>query len=135
LNSSQALHEVAQYPDTKLYGAASKLKPEDRPTVPVRLYDDPEPIYKQFGYRPNKGAAGLVGGNKDTIYINRKNSAYKDPTSLAAILGHEQEHVRGGDEEAAQLKEHGILKALLGRWKTNPRYEQLDKFVSLFRKK
>jgi Zn-dependent protease with chaperone function len=101
---------LAQYPDTTLYKAASMLRPEERPTVPVRLYDDPEPIYRQIYQQLGQAVAeGSHVGNKNstavttpdgkTIYVNRNSSTYKDARKLAATLAHEQVHVANGEDE------------------------------------
>lgn len=104
---------IAQYPDKRLYNAAVRLAPEDRPTVPVRLFSDPKPIYNKFGLPPNN-ADGLVGPDKDTIYISKKRPSYKDRDTLAALMAHEQAHITGADEDGARLKEYDTLKGLVG---------------------
>lgn len=117
--------QLIQYPDERLYNAAAKLRPEDRPTVPVRLFDDPKPVYQKFGMPPHN-ADGLVGPDKDTIYVSRKRPSYGNPESLAALMAHEQAHVRGADETGARNKEYDVLKSLVhGFFKSNPRLDQL----------
>lgn len=125
---------VMQYPDKNLYNAAVKLPTEERPTVPVRTYDDPKEAYEAIGSAPNYDSSAFVGPNKDAIYVNKTKDGYKDLNRLAAIMGHEQEHVRGGDETAAKLKEYQLLRALISRWKSNPRLKQLEDFRNMIGK-
>lgn len=134
LAGSEGFKQLTQYPDVGLYNAAAKMKPEHRPTVPVRLYDDPEPVYKEFGSKPNPLATAVVGPKKDKIYVNRKSNAYGNRERLAGVLAHEQRHVEGGDEIQAKLRELEVLEALTGRWKSNPRLKELRQFKALFGK-
>lgn len=124
LNSSGLM----QYPDANLYNSAKKLKPTDRPTVPVRTYESPEQVEQLGGFKPSAEAGAAVGPKKDAIFVNKTKPSYKDSDRLAAVMGHEQEHVMGGDENAAKLREYQLLKALMGRWKTNPRLQHLEAF-------
>jgi hypothetical protein len=101
LGWSKGTQEMAQYPDARLYKAASLLTPEERPTVPVSLYG---------GSEPN---VAYVPGDKKGIFVNRNSRRLKDPNVLAAKLAHEQIHVNGeNDEIPAYEKELGVLRRL-----------------------
>lgn len=85
--------------DPAVQRAIALLAEGDRPTVPVRLYDDPDKVYdealKKFGgpkLSPN--AVGVVPFDKSAIYINKKSKEYGDPYTLASKLAHEQVHVK-----------------------------------------
>lgn len=126
LAASLAVAQLSQYPDVSLYNAAARLRPEHRPTVPVRLYTDPGPVYALWGSPPNPDASAVVGPKNDVIFVNATKSSYRDLDRLAAVLAHEQRHVEGGSEFDAQLREYQVLKALSSRWKSNPRLKQLE---------
>lgn len=79
---------VLQYPDKKLYKAALKLLPEERPKVPVRALDPQSDI---FG---GKKIAAAWNGPVKEISVNNKSPEYGDNSLLAAVMAHEAEHER-----------------------------------------
>lgn len=93
-----ATKQLAQYPDVNLYNAAKLLKPEERPTVPVRLYDDPDKLYREE-LQPSGGvplsarAVGVTPRTGDRMFLKRPSMEYNDPVLLASKLAHEQVHV------------------------------------------
>lgn len=122
LGWSKATQEMAQYPDARLYKAASKLKPEERPTVPVSLYADPEKLYQEYlqpigGGRPTVGNIGFTSPDKKRIFINGNYKKLGNSSVLAAKLAHEQVHVgqEVQDEIPAYEKDLEVLKRLVGR--------------------
>lgn len=94
---------VAQYPDEKLYEAASLLTPEERPTAPVRIQP----------YKLSTTEARYDPAGKD-IQLGRQGQAYRGPIHrLAAALAHEGIHSRGdADEPAAYQRQHDVAKRL-----------------------
>jgi len=113
--SSGIAHELLQYPDVRVYNAAAKLKPEDRPDVPVRIAG------KEFfgrGILSNFQFEGAAGDNK--ILVNKNGRAYgdkNDPYKLAGTLAHEQQHIRNYrkdpmdySETSAYIRQHDALK-------------------------
>lgn len=108
---------LAQYPDQRLYRAATMLKPEERPTVPVKVGDDK--------YRAINGTQASYYGNAESKYnpekmihirVQQRSPAYKDfdkrPQRLAAVLAHEGAHSRGLEEAEAYQQEHDTLSRL-----------------------
>jgi hypothetical protein len=79
--------------------AALRLLPDNyKPTVPVRLYDNPdrlfEEVLKRFGpARLSKNAIGVVPIDGSAIYMNRNSKEFKDPYQFASKIAHEQVHV------------------------------------------
>lgn len=91
---SQAFQQLVQYPDVKLYNAAAKLRPEDRPIHPVRLIDPDPNKYPVFRRKTN--IEGMVDMSNKRININRLGDGYKTGNieRLAGTLAHEAEHMR-----------------------------------------
>lgn len=119
---------IFQYPDKNLYNAAVRLHPEERPTVPVRLYDDPARLYEEtlrkIGGAPlTSGAVGVTPRDASAIYIKAGTPEHKDLYQLASKLAHEQVHVR-------QVKDG--LKASAGAATELPAYEKELEVVSRF---
>ncbi len=116
--------DIIQYPDKNLLNAAKLLAPEERPTVPVRLFTDPKPVYQEV-YRQlgielpanaNVGNSTAVATpDHKTIYINQKNEAYKNLPMLATTLAHEQVHVARGDTEEIPAYQKGM--EIIGRYR------------------
>lgn len=114
---------VLQYPDKNLYNAALKLPAEERPTVPVRMTDDPSETYKLYDVlrsRMNPPIA-FVAPDKKTIFVNSKSKEYKNPESLASKLAHEAHHMSNDvvgkandNERGAALKEIEVLSRFKG---------------------
>lgn len=109
---------VAQYPDAKLYNAASLLNEEERPSAPVRLVD-PDP-QKHPIFRVNPRVAGWASRRPDDphIAINRESSDYKSSGGkwLAGILAHEAKHLKQDPtrmpESEAYAQQLSVLKRL-----------------------
>ena len=101
---------LTQYPDKKLYKAATLLTPEERPKVPVKTMDLPNDDLLE----------GKFDKDKHEIRVNRSSSYYKkkDPALLAAALAHEAEHARrvGQPDELAEApayqRQLDVLKRL-----------------------
>lgn len=110
--------ELMQYPDKNLYNAAKLLAPEERPTVPVRTFDDPLPVYeeihRQLGLRaPTKAGIGRAASavtlpDHSMIYVNRNSPDYKNLGQLATALGHEQVHVSRSDDKEVPAYQRGM---------------------------
>jgi hypothetical protein len=105
---------LAQYPDKRLYNAATLLIPEERPTVPVEMVDNPwrarEGVNAQYFGEINK-----YNPDRVRIAVQKRGRAYRDdkhPRRLAAVLAHEAEHGRGQEEAAAYQKQHDVLTRL-----------------------
>src|SRR5690348_8628955 len=80
--------------DTAISKALQLIKDGDRPTVPIRTYDDPNRLYEevlkaQGGPPLTDGAVGVVPVDKSAIYINSKSTEYQNPYMLASKLMHE----------------------------------------------
>lgn len=108
---------LVQYPDKNLYNAASMLRADERPTVPVRTFTDPKPVYqevyKQLGITlPENAKVGsstaIATPDHKMIYVNQKNEAYKNLPMLAATMAHEQVHVARGDNEEIPAYAKGL---------------------------
>ena len=89
------------------------LAPEDRPTVPVRLYSKDE----EFPNRNHAtGAGAFVPDERDRIFVNKNAEEYKSwrLPLLAAVLGHEQVHVKQTEpkESPAYAKQLELLRLL-----------------------
>lgn len=111
LGKSIGTQQILQYPDARLYKAATLLKPEDRPTIPVRLYDDPDKAYAPLGRKGNPRARAFTMPDRSAIHVYRKNPDFNYPHRLAAILAHEQAHVANGpDEGQAYQKESQVAE-------------------------
>lgn len=113
--SSPAFHQLVQYPDKNLYNAATLLKPEERPTVPVRLYEDPNKLYTEElqnigGRVPSANAVAIAPPDRKHIFVRKGTMEYADPKLLATKLGHEQVHIQQSqiDELPAYEKEAEI---------------------------
>jgi hypothetical protein len=131
LSNLEASKQLMQYPDTRLYNAAALLKPEDRPRVPVRLFDDPDALYQTFGRaKGNPRVEAVVAPDKKSIFVNKKKDAYKNKWRLAGVLAHEGWHERNSmeDEYGAKKHEVDILKGFGPR--VNPEYMRgMDTFL------
>jgi len=101
---------LAQYPDAKIYNAATMLAPEERPKVPVRMVNNdwaksrPTPMW-------------FDSAKPDHISVSTGSPSYKkgDMPRLAAMLGHEAIHsggqmaeVPGYERETAILQRFGL---------------------------
>ena len=108
-------------PETRLIERAVKLLPE-APKVPVRLIEpdltpDPEALrtLDAFLVREKDGKVRQV------IYLNRRTAIVEnalagrdvDVAILAAVIGHELEHLRGGSERQARRAERDLFQRLI----------------------
>jgi hypothetical protein len=90
---------LIQYPDKRLYQAATMLEPEERPTVPVRFIE-PDPA-KNYIFKVRPKTEGITDKASNQILVNSKAQSLSDPKMLAALLAHEGEHAKhmGTDEQ------------------------------------
>jgi hypothetical protein len=96
---------IAQYPDTKLYEAATLLTPEERPVAPVKVNK------RRLGVQNE--LEGQYNPATHQIEIGRHGQAYKNSTRLAAALAHEAVHSKGiTDEPTAYTAQHRVAKRL-----------------------
>jgi len=113
LAHSRGLTELVQYPDVNLYNSAAAMRPEDRPSVPVRLTDNPQEQFPKYKtYKDANLPEAFVLPDRQSIFINKNKPAYKDKRRLAALMGHEQRHVLGEDEQQSRVREADILMGL-----------------------
>jgi hypothetical protein len=106
---------LAQYPDESLYKAATLLTPEERPTVPVRVFDRSRDSLVAGRFDPRREQPQIDVARQAKAYT----SAKKKPQRLAALLAHEALHV-GQDQSApvvdkelpAYERQLGILQRL-----------------------
>lgn len=124
LNSSG----LTQYPDAKVYKAASMLKPEERPTAPVSVAERDPKKYPILRVSPNTAAishADPANTLPPSVTVFKGTPAYdsQDPRMLAAQLAHEAIHVNRKDyaEVPAYEQEQKTL-ARLGFLRDNPEY-------------
>jgi hypothetical protein len=119
---SKPAHAAAQKgPEARLLERALALLPQ-RPTVPIRLIDpdlaaDPDAIRRldAFLIRERDGRI------RQAIYLNRRSPVVEnamrgraiDIAILAAVIRHEQEHLRGADEQQARLAERDFFQGLM----------------------
>ena len=93
-----------------------------RATVPVRLIDpdlaaDPEAIRRLDAFLVRE----RDGRIRQVIYLNRRSSVVEnamrgrsiDIAILAAVIRHEQEHLRGAGEQQARLAERDFFQGLM----------------------
>lgn len=100
--------QLAQYPDAKLYNAASMLDEADRPKVPVRLVDND---WK----RSRPATAWFDSAKPDAIHVSKNSPTFKSGNlpRLAATLAHESVHSNGEPNELpAYEKERSELLRL-----------------------
>lgn len=111
----------AKGPEFRALERALKLLPEPL-SVPVRFIDpelaaDPEAIRRLDAFlvrEPN-------GRMRQAIYLNRRSSVVEnaiagkdvDVAILAAVIRHEQEHLRGGTETQARRVEREFFQGLI----------------------
>lgn len=125
LLGGQAFTDIAQYPDKKLYKAATMLKPEERPNIPVRMTDDYKKTYSDMGVNKNSSKfnepVAFLSPDKSQIFINSKHKGYKNPETLSATLAHEGQHLNykginpEEDETLARQKQIEVLGRYGGR--------------------
>jgi hypothetical protein len=98
---------------------AIKLLPQ-RPTAPIRVIDpdlaaDPEAIRKLDAFLVREKDGRL----RQAIYLNRACAVVenairgRDIDILAAVIRHEQEHLRGASEEQARRAERAFFQTLI----------------------
>jgi FAD/FMN-containing dehydrogenase len=113
--------QATKGPEGRTLERALALLPQ-RPTVPIRLIDpdmaaDPDAIRRvdAFLIRESDGRIRQV------IFLNRRSSVVEnamrgkaiDIAILAAVIRHEQEHLRGADEQQARLAERAFFQGLM----------------------
>ena len=126
LLASGILNDPSQYRgDARLLKARGLLTPDERPTVPVSPVDPGHIIgwstilsrkdNKPLPIQVREQAGAVTPRERDHIYVNRKASEYrnKDLRQLAAVLAHEQTHIKEGkSEKLAYQKQMDVLKRL-----------------------
>jgi hypothetical protein len=113
--------QTAKGPEAQALERALKLLPQ-RPTVPIRLIDpelaaDPDAVRRldAFLIRDSDGRVRPV------IYLNQRSALIQKALSggrfdlavLAAVIRHEQEHLRGGTEVEARHVELTFFQSLI----------------------
>jgi len=121
LSSRPAHAAVPNTPEARLIERAVKLLPV-RPTVPVRLIEpdltpDPDALRKLDAFLVREPD----GKVRQVIYLNRRTAIVDnalagkdvDVAILAAVIGHELEHLRGGSEREARRAERDLFQRLI----------------------
>jgi hypothetical protein len=141
LASSTANQQVMQYPDAKIYKAASQLKPEDRPTVPV-VPIDPDPVkYPVYRHAKPGAFAGIAQTSEGVkavgpIMVSKTSPEYNsnDPLQLASVIAHEAQHYKTGNaEEPAYNKAIEVL--LHTRLRDSDYMKELQRIASKYKGK
>jgi hypothetical protein len=114
-------HAAGKGPEVRALERALKLLPQP-PSVPIRFIDpelaaDPDAIRRIDAFLV-RDANGKV---RQVIYLNRRSSIVEnaivgrdiDIAILAAVIRHEQEHLRGGTEKDARLVEREFFQSLV----------------------
>jgi hypothetical protein len=120
-SAAPSIAERPNGPEWRTIERASRLLPRP-PTVPVRLIDpelaaDPEAIRRVDAFlvrEPN-------GDLRQVIYLNRRSGVVEnalagkeiDIAILAAVIRHEQEHLRGATEREARRVEREFFQSLV----------------------
>lgn len=107
---------LAQYPDPKLYKAASLLKPEER-VGSAGMLDPKHPILR---IRPKTEMTVDFRNNKVLVNPNAEPYKNNDSKLLAALMAHEGVHLNHGtftndehpDEGPAYQKQRDVLERL-----------------------
>lgn len=113
--------QTVKGPEGRTLKRALELLPE-RPTVPVRLIDpdlaaDPDAIRRLDAFLVRE----RDGRIRQVIYLNRRSSVVEnairgrtiDIAILAAVIRHEQEHLRGANEDQARRTERDFFLRLV----------------------
>ncbi len=108
-------------PEARLLQRALKLLSEP-PTVPVRLIDpdltaDPDALRRLDAFLVREPDGKI----RQVIYLNRRAAIVEkalagkdvDIAILAAVIRHEQEHLRGGGEREARRAERDLFQRLI----------------------
>jgi hypothetical protein len=108
-------------PEGRTLERALALLPQ-RAAVAIRLIDpdlaaDPDAIRRLDAFLVRE----RDGRIRQVIYLNRRSSVVEnamrgraiDIAILAAVIRHEQEHLRGGDEQQARLAERDFFQGLM----------------------
>lgn len=108
---------IAQYPDKRVYNAATRLLPDERPQFQVKAVDPDPQMYPIFRIKPH--AEGITNAGKyRQILINKQSPAYKNDDLLSAVLAHEAVHANHADtpeqydEAPAYQKQYEVLNRL-----------------------
>jgi hypothetical protein len=102
--------------DPLVQKAFALLDQKSRPSVPVRLYEDPEQLWRDVlskgGQRHlTANAVGAVPDDKSAIYISKRFAEANDPYMLASKIIHENAHINAQDrlESKAYEQELGYV--------------------------
>jgi hypothetical protein len=108
-------------PEIRALERALKLMPQP-PSVPIRFIDpelaaDPDAIRRIDAFL----VRDAVGKVRQVIYLNRRSAIVEnaiagrdiDIAILAAVIRHEQEHLRGGTEKNARQVEREFFQSLV----------------------
>ena len=101
LIENEVAQQLAESDDPKIRAAMKLLSKDDRPSVPVYTYDDPEKLYEEVlkkwgdGLKPSPNNVAITLPDRSAIYVNKKSKDYNTSTPyvLASKLAHEQVHV------------------------------------------
>lgn len=116
---------VIQYPNIQTYKAATLLRPEERPHVPVRMVE-PTDYYNSESAK-NGSVNAFVTPAHDTVYVSKRSGMLNDAPSLAAAIAHEQEHIANGPMEGpAYGLQYEVLKRIGNDRQHRPQIEQLQ---------
>jgi hypothetical protein len=128
---------IGQYPDPKIYQAASLLQPAERPTVPVR------PEHTKFSQGDQRIAWVDQIRDPGVIHMSQDSPAYKKQNfpALAAALAHEQVHVagqagQGGRPDLREIpafeRERSVLQRLAPK-QNQQRLKDIDHLIDYYR--
>ena len=119
--STSAQAAAQKGPEGRLLERALTLLPQ-RAAVAIRLIDpdltaDPEAIRRLDAFLVRE----RDGRIRQVIYLNRRSAVVEnamrgraiDIAILAAVIRHEQEHLRGADEQQARLVERDFFQGLM----------------------
>lgn len=108
-------------PEARAVGRAIKLLPQ-RPSVPIRVIDpnlaaDPEAVRRVDAFLIRESDGRL----RQAIHLNSECAVVRnairgraiDIAILATVIRHEQEHLRGADEDQARRAERDFFRTLI----------------------
>lgn len=121
---------VIQYPNVQTYKAATLLRPEERPKVPVRVVEPTDYYQSESAKKGNVNA--FVTPAHDTVYVSKRSTMLNDTPSLAAAIAHEQEHISNGPMEGpAYGLQYEVLKRIANDRKHQDQIDQLHTMSQL----
>ena len=86
------MRSVSEHSDPAVRRALALLLDDERPTFPIDVIDPDPKKYPIFRAAPATEAVTDQIGKR--LLVNRKGPGFSDDSMLAALLAHEQEHVR-----------------------------------------